>query len=87
MERQRLGQITNERIVPGDLYEINWRKKRGGIVVMATYGIPKNKKCFCGTVVKVPDDNDFPTGAHMINWLVADARWVHPRIITVLQNN
>jgi hypothetical protein len=87
LERQRLGQITNEYIIPGDLYEMNWRKKRGGLIIIATYGIPKNKKYFCGTVVSVPDDNDCPVGVHLDNFLVADAKWVHPRIVTVLKNN
>lgn len=87
LERQRLGQIMNEKIVPGDLYEMSWRKERGNVIVMATYGIPKSDKHFCGIVIKVPDDSDFPVGAHMTDLLVANAAWVHPRREIILKNN
>lgn len=68
--RQRLGQITNEKIVPGDFYERTWRK--GSIIVVATYGIPKKEKCFCGTVIEVEDHFDFPVGVHQKDWPITD---------------
>lgn len=84
-KRQRLGNITNERIVPGDLYIE--RKTNMGIVVMATYDMPIDKSRFSGTVVKVPDEIDYVVGAHRDDLLVSDYEWVHPRVVVEIKNS
>ena len=66
--RLRKAAITNDRIVPGDIYRGSC--KYSGIIVMANHGTPKGDLHFCGTAVKVDQYSSCPVGVLADHWPV-----------------
>ncbi|HDY66656.1 hypothetical protein LCGC14_3086460 [marine sediment metagenome] len=84
LRNKREFKITNNRIIPGDMYVGTW--SRGELIVIATHEIAKNDNCFSGTVISIDDDMEIPVGVHANHWPVNNFKWLEPRNEVSLRN-